>query len=157
MLPRLVSLLLNSRFTVDVYQQYFINFPGLSAALCYSLTAHVIGFISSMGSTYAVMEQFRKLLLVLIPGPISILEIWLYSSLFPISSHCFSPSFNYLFLFVSHIMVCQFSNFVKFHFLKFTIFLVLFYCHGLWVNSSFAQPNIRSNLRALIDCNEDFL
>ena len=113
-LPRLVSLLLNSRFTVDVYQQYFINFPGLSAALCYSLTAHVIGFISSMGSTYTVMEQFRKLLLVLIPGPISILEIWLYSSLFPISSHCFSPSFNYLFLFVSHIMVCQFSNFVKF-------------------------------------------
>ena len=72
-------LLLNSRFTIDVYQQYFINFPGLSGALCYSLTAHVIGFISSMGNTYAVIEQFRKLLLVLSPGPISILEIRLYS------------------------------------------------------------------------------
>ena len=112
-LPRLVSLLLNSR--LDVYQQYVINFPGLSAALCYSLTVHVIGFISSMGSTSAVIEQFRKMLLVLIPGPISILEIQLDSQFL---SHfltlSFSPSFDYFFLFVSHKIACQFSNEVSF-------------------------------------------
>lgn len=101
-----------------------IDYPGHFSARCNFLPVHVTSGISYIGGHCQILRHFRKLLPALIPALLQFSKFdWIPQFLFHFLI-LFCILFVYLFSFISHVMVCQFSNFIRFHFPKCREFLI---------------------------------